>query len=189
VYAANTQMFAGDAFFAIRTGADPAQLRRAVRAAIDQVDPDQSFFDALTMEARVAKTLWQHRVSTAVLLMFAAVALALAVIGTYAVTAHAVAAQRREIGIRMALGSSVAAIGWLVARDWMVPVVVGVVGGFAAGAVAAQQLAVVIGVAVPLLGWPFALPAVLALAAAAACCVPVARLLRHVALTDTLRAE
>lgn len=189
VYAANTQMFAGDSFFAIRTEADPAQLQRAVRAAIDQVDPDQSFFDAVTMEARVAKTLWQHRVSTAVLLMFAAVGLVLAVIGTYAVTAHAVAAQRREIGIRLALGSSGSAIGWLVARDWMVPIVIGVGGGFAAGAVAAQQLAVVIGIAVPLLGWPFALPAVLALAAAAACSLPVARLLRRVALTETLRAE
>jgi putative ABC transport system permease protein len=189
VYAANTQMFAGDAFFAIRTQADPAQLTRAVRAAIDRVDPEQSFFDMVTMDARIAKTLWQHRVSTAVLLMFAAVALVLAVIGTYAVTAHAVAAQRREIGIRMALGSSAGAIGWLVARDWMVPVVIGVVAGFAIGAIAAQRLAAVIGVAVPFLAWPFALPAVLALAAAAACSLPVARILRHVALTDTLRAD
>ncbi len=189
VYAANTQMFAGDAFFAVRTATDPATLTSQVRAAIDRIDPEQSFFDAIAMQGRVAKTLWQHRVSTAVLMMFAGIALVLAVIGTYAVTAHAVTGQRREIGIRLALGSSAPTIAWVVARTWIAPVAIGVCLGLLSGSFVARQLAVVLGVSVPVIAWPMALPAVLALAAAGACALPVVRLLRRLTLTEILRAE
>ena len=44
VYAPNTQMFAGDSYLVVRTGMDPDALRGQIRAAIDRVDPDQSFF-------------------------------------------------------------------------------------------------------------------------------------------------
>jgi predicted permease len=189
VYAPHMQMFAGDSFFVIRTRTDPQAIQSQIRSAIDHVDRDQSFFDVTTLDDRIARTLWQHRVATVVLGFFAAVALTLAVVGTNAVTAHAVASQRREIGIRRALGSSGARVGWLVARQWLVPVITGVVIGIGGGFLAAQRLAMTIGVPGAAIGWPILLPAGLTLAAAAACALPIAMLLRRTPLTEALRAD
>jgi putative ABC transport system permease protein len=156
------------------------------------VDRDQSVFDVQTMTARVRGSFWQHRVATAVLGVFAMVAWTLAVIGTYAVTAQAVASQRREIGIRLALGSSRADAGWLVMRRWLTPIGVGIIAGLAGGGVLAQVLADALGVAGPsgisLLTLAGA-PAALALAAVVACYVPVRQVMRRVQLVDALRAE
>jgi putative ABC transport system permease protein len=160
-----------------------------VRSALDQVDRDQSFFDVATLDGRMAKTLWQHRVATAVLSLFAGVALVLAVLGTYAVTAHAVAAERREIGIRRALGSPVSHLGRLVARQWIAPVAVGGVTGLGIGLVVARALTSTVGVPMSALGWPFLLPVGLTLAAAVASVIPLARLLRRAPLTDAIRAQ
>jgi predicted permease len=189
VYAPHTQMFAGDTFFVVRASTPPETLTRQIRAALDQVDRDQSFFDVQSMETRVANTLWQHRVAAAVLALFAAVALLLAVLGTYAVTAHAVAAQRREIGIRRALGASASQIAWIVSRQWMVPVAAGVLAGLVAAIAVLGTLTSTIGVADAAVRWPFALPWVLTAAAALACLAPLVRLLRRMSLTDALRAE
>ncbi len=189
IYAPNSQLFAGDAYFVLRSRVPPETLVPQIRAAIDTVDAEQSFFDARMMRRRIDDTVWQQRVSTAVLALFAVVALVLAVIGTYAVTAHAVAAERREIGVRMALGSSAGSVGWLLARRWVTPVGLGIATGLGGGLLVARELAAVLGASVPAFGWPFALPAVLAAAAALACLLPVRRAVRGVALTETLRAE
>jgi putative ABC transport system permease protein len=189
VYAPNTQMFAGDSFFVIRAATPPDTIVRQLRTAIDQVDRDQSFFDVVPLESRVANTLWQHRVATVVLMLFAGVALVLAVLGTYAVTAHAVAAQRREIGIRRALGSSGIELAWLVTRHWMLPVAAGVLVGLIAGVGAADTLTSTMGTAGAGPWWPFALPWGLTLASTIACLVPLVRLVRRTSLTEALRAE
>jgi hypothetical protein len=188
VYAPHTQIFAGDSYFVLRS-ASTAGMPAQIRAAIDRVDAEQSFFDLATMEERVSASVWQQRVSTAVLTLFAVVSLALAIIGTYAVTAHAVAAQRREIGIRLALGSSGSALGWILARAWLIPVSMGVVAGLAGGALGARVLASMLGVSVPAVGWPLALPAALAAAATVASALPVFRVLRRATLVEALRAE
>jgi predicted permease len=180
VYAPHTQLFAGDSFVAIRTTANERALEPLLRAAIDRVDPEQSYFDVTPMSGRIAATLWQHRVATAVLTVFAAISLLLATIGLFAVTAHAVASQQREIGIRLALGSSTAALAWRVAGVWLVPVLMGATVGILGGLVVARQLATVVGAHVPTPVWPLALPLVLAAAAAVACSLPVGRALWRV---------
>lgn len=189
LYAPHTQMFAGDSFFVIRAGSDPTGIERQVRSALDSVDREQSYFDVMTLDARLAKTLWQHRVASVVLALFAAVALVLAVLGTYAVTAHAVAAQRREIGLRRVLGSSASQLGWLVARHWIVPVALGVIVGLMTGALAVPWLTSMVAIPMARAGWPLLLPVVLTLAAASACVIPVFRLLGRLSLSETLRAE
>jgi hypothetical protein len=189
VYAPNTQMFAGDSYFVLRTAAPPGTLTGQLRAVFDRVDAEQSFFDVATMRDRMARTLWQHRVATAVLVPFAIVALLLAVIGIFAVTSHAVAAQQREIGIRLALGATGARVGWLVARTWIVPIGIGVSLGLAGGAIASGMLAARMNLTVPAVGWPLLLPTALAVAAAAACALPVLRAVRRIAPVEALRAE
>ena len=108
------------------------------------------------------------------------------------VTAQAVASQRREIGIRLALGSSRADAGWLVMRRWLTPIAIGIIAGLAGGGVLARVLADALGVTGPsgisvivLAG----APAALALAAVAACYVPVRQVMMRVQLVDALRAE
>jgi putative ABC transport system permease protein len=192
VYAPNMQLFAGESFFVVRARSDAEALRRQIRHAIDTVDRDQSVFDVQTMTARVRGSFWQHRVATAVLGVFALVAWTLAVIGTYAVTAQAVASQRREIGIRLALGSSRADAGWLVMRRWLTPIAVGIITGLAGGGLIARMLADALGVTglsgISLIALAGA-PAALALAAVIACYVPVRHVMMRVQLVDALRAE
>jgi putative ABC transport system permease protein len=188
VYAPHTQLFAGDSYLVVRSRMDPDALRSALRATIDRVDPDQSFFEVQTMTERMRGTLWQPRVASAVLTIFAGIALCLAVMGVYAVTAQSVASQRREIGLRLALGSSDTAVMGLVLHRWLLPVIVGVAAGSAAALAMARMIPRLTGLnaeggVVPS-AW---LVVILVGAAVVACAVPVRRTLRRVNLTDALR--
>jgi predicted lysophospholipase L1 biosynthesis ABC-type transport system permease subunit len=188
LYAPNTQLFAGDSFFVVRTRLRPDAMGPRVRAAIDAVDPDQSFFDVQTMSSRVERSLWTHRVATSVLGVFGMIALCLAVVGTYAVTAHAVASQRREIGVRLALGARGLSVAALVMLRWLIPVGVGVGIGLVVAVVLSRVMGQRLGFVTEPATMPSALlPVLLAVVTGLACWIPVWRLLRHVQLTETLR--
>jgi predicted permease len=190
VYAPDMQLFAGDSYLVVRTLMAPDGLRSQIRAVLDRVDPGQSFFEVDAMADRVTGSFWQHRVASAVLAVFAGIALCLAVIGAYAVTAHAVASQRREIGIRLALGSPRSEVVRLVLSRWMVPVGLGVALGLVSGAVLGRTLGAVIGVTrMPNFVWPLTLPLILCASAAIAGYIPIRRTVRYVGLTGVLRAE
>jgi predicted permease len=120
---------------------DPASaltsLRTHARAVFGAGTP---VFGALTGEQLLRQWLGDQRVTTILVTMFGAVSLLLAMVGVYAVLTSVVAARKREIGVRVALGADRRHLtGWLCQRI-AAPVVVGMGVGLAGAAVVARIL-------------------------------------------------
>lgn len=101
----------------IRTDGGVAGVSAAIRAAVKEVDPAGSIGEAVTMHSVVDAESAPWRFLTRVFVAFAAVAAALAIVGLAAVITLAVAARRRELAIRAALGADAARLRWLVLRE------------------------------------------------------------------------
>jgi ABC-type antimicrobial peptide transport system permease subunit len=165
--------------FAIRTAGDPLSLTSAARGVLNGLDRELPVFDTQTLDQRVEKSLVSRRSPMLLSLTFGVVALSLSAIGIYGVLAYLVTQRRKEIGIRIALGSSGRAIFDLVLREGLILIAA----GFAIGTVGAIGLrrsleSQLFGVSV---GDPVVIAAVttlLALVATAACALPARRATR-----------
>jgi ABC-type antimicrobial peptide transport system permease subunit len=124
--------------FAVRTAGDPAALSSSVRGALSQLDRELPVFELQTMDDRMEKSLVSRRSPVLLSLGFGLVALLLSAIGIYGVLAYLVTQRRKEIGIRIALGSSARGIFELVLREGLMLIAAGFLLG-AAGAVALRR--------------------------------------------------
>lgn len=87
------------------TAGDPLALVPALAQAVRRADPDLALFDVQTMEARAELSWSKHSFQTALFVIIASIALAMAATGVFAVTSFFVTSRSREIGVRLALGA------------------------------------------------------------------------------------
>jgi putative ABC transport system permease protein len=127
-------------WIAIKSAADSAAVVRQLRAALLDIDPDLPIADVQTMRERIDRTLVSERLATNLATIFAVVALSLSVVGIYAVLAAVVTRRTREIGIRMALGSSVRAVFRMVLTEGATLIGVGLLFGIAGAFAVARAL-------------------------------------------------
>lgn len=101
----------------IRSEIPIQNLLGPLRSAVARIDPEQPVWGITTMDARIDDSLAERRTPMLLLALFAGCALALSGIGIYGVIAFSVSRRTSEIGVRMSLGASSAAILRLVIGD------------------------------------------------------------------------
>jgi predicted permease len=129
---------------ATRTAGDPSAIVGSIREQVRQIDPELPFFAVKPMAQRVDESLVNRRTPMLLATLFGGIALFLAAIGIYGVLAYQVAQRRKEIGIRMALGSDGARIFTLIVSEGLsllaLGIGVGLAGAFAIRRALATQL-------------------------------------------------
>ena len=169
----------------LRVAGRPQNLEARVRNTLADIDPNLNVFDVITLDEQLARNFNQDRLIARLTQLFGLLALVLACVGLYGVTAYAVAQRTSEIGIRMALGANRGNVLGLVLRGALLQLCFGLVIGIpvalAGGRLISNQL----------YGVKSHDPAILALAAVIlAACAALAALVpaRRAASVDPMRA-
>lgn len=173
---------------AVRTAGEPSSVTGSIREQVRAIDPELPFFSVRPMTQLVDESLVARKTPMLLATLFGGVALFLAAIGIYGVLAYQVAQRRKEIGIRLALGSDSRRIFGLIVTEglWLLAfgVAAGLIGAFAIRKAMETQLFGVRPMDPLVLA---AVTAVLAIVAFVACAVPARRASRIdplVALND-----
>lgn len=157
----------------IRVQGDPTRYIRAAEDAVLAVRPGIPIYYARPMTGVIRQTLWHYRFFGGLFTGFAIIALFLAAIGIYGVTAYSVSQRTQEIGVRMALGAAPAAVVRLVVQEGARLVAVGLTLGFIVAWGVARLMAGMLHGIEPHDPPTFAaVPLVLAVVALVACYVP-----------------
>ncbi len=108
-----------------RSQVEPSTLTMQVRQAVQAIDPDLPVFGVQTMNEFLAQVRWPYRVFGTMFAIFAVIALVLSAVGIYAVTAYSVTQRTQEIGVRMALGAQRGQVSWLILRQGLIQLAIG----------------------------------------------------------------
>lgn len=116
-------------FLEARTAVPPSTLARSFRAEVGKLDPDLPLYDVRTLENWIGEQQLTVGLFSGICTVFAAIALVLAAVGLYSVTAHSVSQRMQEFGIRMAMGGNTRHIVGLIFRTSLRPLLWGMLIG------------------------------------------------------------
>jgi predicted permease len=128
----------GSHHLVVRTSTNPDALRDTISRQVWASFPDQPLTHVMTLTRTIADSVGDQRLHTALLGIFAALGLAVALLGVYGVVSYSVARRTQEIGVRMALGAARADVLRMVLRQGLTLVALGAAIG-AGGALAATR--------------------------------------------------
>ncbi|MGH9937199.1 MAG: ADOP family duplicated permease, partial [Blastocatellia bacterium] len=140
VYRPLWQSGAGLNVLEVRTTEPLSVMASPVRSALLEVTRDVMIRRALTLSSQVDSTLASERLLTTLCAFFGALALLLASVGLYGVLSYAVAQRTQEIGIRMALGATARNVLWLVLRQSLSVVLIGIALGLSLAIICTRLL-------------------------------------------------
>ena len=121
-YSQNVQYFSN---FSVRYSGDPASVISAVRHAISEVNPEILVSNVTTLEDQVDGSVSTQRLIAQLSAFFGALAVFLACIGTYGLISYSVVRRTNEIGIRLALGAQTGTLLWMVLRESLLLLAIG----------------------------------------------------------------
>ncbi len=115
----------------VRAHGDPDAVIAEVRGLLLDIDPHVPFYEVSTIKEDIRNSLWEERMLVALATAFGIFAVLLSAIGLYGILAYFVAARRREIGLRIAVGAMPGHICGLLGRQLVPAVAIGLVVGAA----------------------------------------------------------
>jgi putative ABC transport system permease protein len=120
-----------DMTLALRIRSAPEELVEALRKEVEALDPGLPLSDVMTLEEAMSRSLSARRLVAFLLSAFSGLSLVLAVGGVYASLAYSISRRVRELGLRLALGARPGDLVFLVTREGMRTVGIGLVLGSA----------------------------------------------------------
>ena len=178
-----------DPYFVVRSNAAHPASVAAIRSALAEIEPKRAMYAVRPLVESLSRSMAQQRLNTVLLSLFAATALLVAALGVYGVLSQLVAGQRRDIGVRLALGARGRQILAALFTHVAAMITAGTIAGLAiAAAVSRLMTTLLFGISAhDPLTFVF-VPLVLAAAACGAALIPARRALR-VAPAEALRDE
>ena len=138
VYVAWTQMHRPRVTLHVRTSAEETRLAAAVRESIRAVNGDLPAVEAVPLRSYVDRSTAQPRVVSRLLLIFGSIALLVAAVGVYGLTAYSVVRRTKEVGVRVALGARPKDVLLMLVRQSAVLILVGLAAGVGAALLMAR---------------------------------------------------
>lgn len=124
----------------LRTRSEPERVMASLRQIVTEVEADMPVSSVQLLNDLIARSLAQPRFTMSLLFSFAVLALVLALLGIYGVTAYTVTQRNREIAVRVALGAAPRRVLWLIVRQGLALAVLGVALGVPAALMAARYM-------------------------------------------------
>jgi predicted permease len=173
----------------VRTQAPPNALLAPIYRELGRLGPNIAIGDIRTLRQRVDDSIFEQRMLAALGAFFGTLALVLAAVGLYGVVAYGTARRTGEIGLRIALGAPRAQVVWMILRDSLILVALGLVIGLPAALAGARAVESVLFGIQPADPFTFAATAALLAAIGAAAAFLPARRASRLDPSQVLRNE
>ena len=173
----------------VRAAGDPSALTSTIRSELAKIDRGVPLYRARTLESVVRSTVAAPEMRAWLFGLFAALALALAIVGVYGVVGYLVSQRTHEIGVRLALGAERRRVVQGLLFEGLRPVALGLAGGLVASLAASRWLSQLLFSVTPTDPLTYVAVVVLLLLAAAAATLLPARRATRIDPMRALRAE